>query len=327
MDMGKAWAFIKKPFSALRRRWRAYTAERPHRSFRRTKRPRTLPPLVGIRENAIASFKTLWQERRIIVCLSLFYMAAMYAFVGAIAQADFVELKNATLDVFGGNFNSASTVFSLFSSMMSGAFNGGLSEVQQFLSLLLGIFFWLAIIWALRMRLAGKDIKARDALYNSGAPLISYIFLGFLVVLQLAPGAIGVGIFTLGQSGGFLQGGVEVMSFAAVAALLVCLSLYWLAGSLVSLVVVTLPQMYPWRALQIASGLAVYRRARLVGHTLGLGAVIFMMWVVCLLPVLLLDAWLHFDWLPLIPIVVQILGAATILYVATYVYRLYRSML
>jgi hypothetical protein len=325
--MQKVWARIKKPFIRLRSRWRAYIAKRPHRSFRKTKPPRTLPPLVGIRQNTIDSLKTMWQERRLLLVLSLFYIIATYTFVGAIAQADFVNLKDATLDVLGGNFNSASTVFSLFTSTMTGAFNTSLTEVQQLLAMLLAVLFWLAIIWALRMRFAKKTIKARDALYNSAAPLISYLFLGFFIILQLSPGAVGAGIFALGQSGGYFQGGVEVMAFAAVAVLLVCLSLYWLAGSLVALVVVTLPQMYPWRALQIASELAWYRRTRLLGHTLNIGLTIFLLWLAGLLPALLIDAWLRFDWLPLVPIMVQFLGAVTIVYLATYVYRLYRSML
>jgi hypothetical protein len=269
----------------------------------------------------------MWRERRILFFLSLFYLAATYAFVGAIAQADFVNLKDATLDVFGGNFNSASTVLSLFSSTITGAFNGNLSETQQFLAVFLAVLFWLAIIWALRMRFADKAIKARDALYNSGAPLVSYLFLMFFIVLQLTPGAVSIGVFTVGQAGGYFQGGVEVMAFAAVAALLVCLSIYWVAGSLVAMVIVTLPQMYPWRAMRIAGELAWFRRLRLLGHTLNIGLTLFLLWAVLLLPTLLIDAWLRLDWLPLVPIMVQILGAFTIVYLGTYVYRLYRSML
>lgn len=325
--MKKVWATVKRPFAKLRAKWRTYVAKRPHRSFRKTKPPRTLPPLVGIRQNTIDSLKTMWRERRLFTLLSLVYIAATYAFVGAIAQTDFVSLKEATLDVLGGNFNSTSTVVSLFASTMTGAFSGNLSETQQLLAVLLAVLFWLAIIWMLRMRFADKTIKVRDALYNSAAPLISYLFLAFFIILQLTPGAVGVGIFTLGQAGGYLQGGVEVMAFAAIAALLVCLSIYWLSGSLVALVIVTLPQMYPWRAMQIAGELAWYRRTRLLGHTLNVGVTIFFLWLAALLPTLLVDSWLRLEWLPLVPVMVQVLGAVTIVYLGTYVYRLYRSML
>lgn len=325
--MKKAWGVIKKPFVAMRTKWRGYVAKRPHRSFRKTKPPLTMPELATLPSNTVGTFKTIWKERRLLGVLVVVYMAVTYVFVGGIAQTDFVDLKNATLDVFGGKFNSAGTAFSLLTSTMSGAFSGNMNELQQFLAVLIGIVFWLTLVWALRMRFADKAIKARDAMYNAGTPLVSYAVLLSFIVLQLAPGAIGVAVFTAGQAGSYFQGGVEVMSFAAAAFLLVCLSIYWLSGSLVSLVIVTLPQMYPWRALQIAGELAHYRRVRLLQHTLWLVISLFVIWAAVLLPALLLDAWLHFDWLPLIPLIVQLLGALTLVYASTYVYRLYRSML
>ncbi|HVI69701.1 MAG TPA: hypothetical protein VM581_04575 [Magnetospirillaceae bacterium] len=255
------------------------------------------------------------------------YVAVTYIFVGGIAQADFIELKEATLQVFGGSVGSLSTVFTLLSSTMSGVFSGGLTELQQFLALLLAVFFWLAVIWALRMRFANQPINVRDALYNSGAPAVAYILVGFFIIMQLTPGAVGLFVLNVAQGGGFLQGGIEIMMFSLAAALLCCLSIYWLSASITALVVVTLPQMYPWRAMQMASELAVGRRLRLVRHILALAAILFLTWTVVLLPMLMLDSWLRFNWLPLMPIAVQALGAWTVLYSATYIYKLYRSML
>ena len=312
---------------AINIRRREYLAARPHKSFRKTKLPKTRPPLVGVWPNTVASAKTIWQERRIFAVLAVVYMVATYLFVGGIAQADFVELKQATLEVFGGSVGSLSTVASLLTSTMTGVFGGEITELQQFLSLLAAMLFWLAIIWTLRMRFAKQTIAARGALYSSAAPLVSYGVVGFFIMLQLSPGALGLFIFNVAQGGGYLQGGVEVMTFAVLALLLGALSVYWLAGSLVALVVVTLPQMYPWRAMRIASELAIYRRVRLLAHTCALALTLLLLWIVTLLPILLIDSWLKFDWLPLVPVVVQLLGALTIIYMATYVYRLYRSML
>lgn len=308
-------------------RRREYLAARPHKSFRKTRQPRTRPALATIKQNTRESLVLLWRERRLFAVLSIVYMLATYVFVGGVAQGDFVDLREATVEVLGGSLNSFSTALSLLTSTISGAFGSEMNELQQFLSVLLGIVFWLAIVWALRMRLANKQVNARDALYSSGAPLVSYVLVGFFIILQLTPGAIGLFVFNFASSGGYLQGGVEVMAFAFAAMLLGALSLYWLAGSLIALVVVTLPQMYPWRALRIASELAVWRRARLLGHVLVLAAMILAIWVLLLLPVLLLDSALAWTWLPLVPVTVQVLGAATIVFGATYIYKLYRSML
>lgn len=283
--------------------------------------------MASIKQNTLESMQLIWRERRLLVVLSIIYMVATYIFVGGVAQGDFVDLKEATVEVLGGSLNSFSTALSLLTSTMSGAFGGELNEFQQFLAILLAVVFWLAIVWALRMRLADRHVTARDALYSSGAPLVSYVLVGFYIILQLTPGAIGLFVFNFANNGGYLQGGVEVMAFACAAVLLCALSLYWLVGSFIALVVVTLPQMYPWRAIRIASELAIWRRTRLLGHIAALAGILLLMWAVGLLPVLLLDTLLAFAWLPLVPIAVQALGALTVVFGATYIYKLYRSML
>jgi len=305
---------------------KTYMEARPHRSFRRTKR-RKLPSIAPVKATVFSAFKTIRQNKGLFFGLAIIYMAVTYIFVGGVAQDDFVGLKNATAEFFGGHINSVGTVFSLLTSTMSGAFQTSLTELQQFLALFIAIMFWLTLVWALRMRFAEQKIKIRDALYNSGAPLVAYVIMMAIIMLQLTPGAVALFIFSTAQGGNYLQGGVEVMLFAAGAFLLVCLSIYWLMGSLLSLVVVTLPNMYQWRALSIAGELVIGRRLRLLLHVFALTVVLFLVWVVILLPVLLLDSWLRLDWLPLVPIAIQALGAFSLVYAATYIYTLYRSLL
>lgn len=311
----------------LAQKKREYLAKRPHRSFRKTPKQLHTPPMATIKQVAVDTWRIIWREKYLFGGLALLYMLATYIFVGGIAQADFVDLKSATLSVFGGRVDSIGTVLSLISSTMGGAFTTSMTELQQFLQIFIGMLFWLSLVWMLRMRFAEQTIKIRDALYNSAAPLVPYVLIGLIIMAQITPGAIGIYVFSTAIGGGFLQGGVEVMLFAVAALLLCALSIYWLAGSLLALVVVTLPNMYPWQALSIASELAVGRRLRLVGHTLALAATLFLAWILVLLPTILLDAWLRFDWLPLVPFMVQLMGALTLIYFSTYVYRLYRSLI
>lgn len=325
--MRKIWLGIKAFKKKIAAKRRSFLAARPHRSFKKTRRPRTQPGLINIKQNTIETFKTIWQDKTLFGGLMVVYVVMTSIFVGSIAQADFVELKEATLEVFGGKLDSFDTLVWLVSSTMSGAFSGGLSELQQFLSAALAVFFWLSVIWALRMRFANQKINIRDALYNSGAPVLAYLLVGFFVILQLTPGAFGIAVLSIAQSGGFLQNGVELMMFSGAALLLCCLSVYWLSASLTALVVVTLPQMYPWRALQISSELAIGRRLRLVKHIVALVAMLIVTWAVVLVAVLFIDGLLRFNWLPLLPLAVQVLGAWTIVFTGAYVYRVYRSML
>jgi len=54
---------------------------------------------------------------------------------------------------------------------------------------------------------------------------------------------------------------------------------------------------------------------------------VVVLWGVVLVPVFLIDNWLRFDWLPLVPIFVQALVGLTLVYTSVSIYKLYRSLL
>lgn len=90
----------------------------------------------------------------------------------------------------------------------------------------------MAIVWFLRHRLKGITVNVRDAIYNAGAPIVPTLVVALVRMFQLLPGAIGVIIYFAALNLGIISGGVESMLFAVAALLLVVLSLYWVAGTL-----------------------------------------------------------------------------------------------
>jgi hypothetical protein len=117
------------------------------------------------------------------------------------------------------------------------------------------------------------------------------------------------------------------MAFAVAAVLLVLLSAYFVVSSLTAMIVITLPGTYPWQALRTARGLVMNRRWGVVLRVLTLVIHVVVVWGIVLIPVFLLENWLRFDWLPLVPAFVQGLIGLTLVYTSVYVYRLYRSLL
>lgn len=258
--------------------------------------------------------------------LAVLYGLAMYFIAGGISQFDFIALREATTEVFGGNLDAFGTAVTLFGSTITGSIDPESTELQQFLGGLMTFIFWLAIVWAARMRLANQAVKIRDALYNSGAPIIATFVLLVVLCIQVVPAALGIFVFMVSQSGGWLNG-VESMVFAGVATLLTLLSIYWITATLLAMVIVTLPNMYPWRALVAASELVIGQRWRLALHIAALVVVTFIGWAVVFIPTLFIDNWLHFDWLPFVPVIAQVLTAVTLTFTSVYVYKLYRSLL
>jgi hypothetical protein len=308
-----------------------YLDARPHRTLRPTpkhryKKGKKVDSLWALVKG---TFVTIWQERRILLALMLLCALIMYVFVGGIPTLSFADLRKTVGEVFMGNIGEFGSAASLFFAAITGSLNQATSQLQQFLAGLITVIFWLTYVWTLRRLLADepKPVKIRDALYNSGTPIVPTAMIMLTAVVQLLPGALGLFGAVLVINGIWLQGGVETMLICVAGLLLVLLSIYWVVSSFMALVIVTLPGMYPWRALAGASVLVIGQRWAIAMRIITVAIIIFAVWAIVLIPLLLLDNWLKFNWLPLIPFAVQILSAFTVLYATVFVYRMYRSMI
>lgn len=305
-----------------------YIAKRPHRSFKRSKPRPPEKPLPSVWHLLRDTWQTLRQEKKAFIIFGALYAVLTYFVIGGLDQTDFVELKDATLQVLRGEFGAVGHAAALFTISLSGLVGiAAASEMQQLLSGLIAFIFWLAIIWFLRMRSARQAVGVRDAFYNSGAPFVPSFLVLVVAMLQALPAVMGVYVLSTAQAEQWVQSGVELMLFTMGTGLLCLLSGYWLIGTLLSLVIVTLPQTYPWRALSAGSELVIGQRWPLALRVVVLLVGLVVLWALLLIPALLLDNWLKFDWLPLIPIVAQAMAAFTLLASAVYVYKLYRSLL
>lgn len=328
--MQRVGAKLRAKVSSLTHKMRVYRAKRPHRSFRKTDRPhqkmggRQIPPFTAL---VAATWRFVWTERRPFLKFAILYGAISYVAVGGMSQLDFVALREATLDVFGGDSAAVGTMFALFGGILGGGAAQAPSEIQQLLGALISFIFWLAIIWFARMRLAGKAVNVRDAFYSCGAPLVSSAAIVVIIVLQLLPSILALFGLMLAQSVGYATQGVEAMMAYSAVALVVILSAYWLAASMMALVVVTLPNMYPWRALSAASELVIGQRWRLALRLGLFVGVIMLIWVIVVALALLFDSWLRIDWLPILPVLMQLLAGWSLVVSGVYTYKLYRSLL
>lgn len=307
----------------------ARTPRNPHRAFRMTK-PRlyiTTADVAAAWRLQIDSWKFVWRFKRILLGLGAIYAVLGYVLVGGISQLDYVAFKDATVEFVDGDVGAVGTAVSLFGAALTGSLSTPPTDVQQFLSTTLLLFFWLAIVWASRMLHADKEIKLRDALYNSGTPIIPMLVLLSVIAVQLVPAALGVFGYATALNGGWLDGGVESMTFAIAAVLLCLLSAYFVVSSMIALIVVTLPGTYPWHALREARQMVINRRWGLVLRALALAVHVVILWGLVLIPIFLLDQWLRFEWLPLVPVAVQALMGVTLVLTSVYIYKLYRSLL
>ena len=196
---------------------------------------------------------------------------------------------------------------------------------------LLVLMTWLTAVWLLREILLGFKPKLRDGLYNATAPLISTSVVLLILLIQLSP----VGIMALAYSAlvsvHILTEGFGMMLFGLLAASVLTLVLYWVTSTIIALVVVALPGMYPLRAIQAASDLVVGRRLRIMLRIVWAFVYSSVIWCVVMVSLVLLERGLSskLKWLesvPIVPFAGAFMMALLFVWLAAYIYLLYRKV-
>lgn len=312
--------------------------ENPHRSFRVTRRrdyvrPITLPnPLLFI----IEVNQMLLKQWRLFLPLFVIYIALYAVLVGIGSQGIYDELSASLTEAGGSLFDGAWGAISqsglTLLALVTTGINEDLNAAQRIFAVLLGLMAWLTIVWLLRNVLAGNKVKLRDGLYNSGSPILATLVVGLVIVLQLLPVALAAVGYSAAVSSGLLEnGGVESMMFWVAAVLLGVLSLYWISSSLFAMVIVTLPGMYPFKALRTSRRILIGRRVKFLFRFIWMVLFVLAVWVFVLVPVILLDGWIKSVWeqiaaVPIVPTALLLVGTFTVFWVSTYIYLLYRKV-
>jgi len=325
---------FKTILSAVKKRQADFLSRRPHRSFHRTRKRdynRSLA-LPGYWAFTLEVWRTLWGYRRLFGMFLVVYALFGLISVGLMSQDAYAALSDA---FFGsGNnpgalkdFGTFTSAFTLFAATIASSLTFQLNTSQQLMGAFLLLMGWLITVWLLRQLFAGNVVRLRDAIYSAGSPIAATIVLVLVIMFQLIPLALALIAYNVAASNGIFADGVEAMVVWTGLLLVALLSLYWITSSLLAMVVITLPGMYPFQALKTAGDLIVGRRLRVMMRLTWLVVGVLPAWAITLIPLIFLQAWIDVDWLPIVPVAALLLSAATILYMASYIYLLYRKII
>ena len=308
----------------------------PHRSFRRSyhedyARDFSAP---GLLHHAMTTFQVIFRNWRLFLPLIALIVLLNIALVGLMSEDTYTQFQD-TLDesLDGTNVGQVARAgLLLISTITTGGLTQGASEVQQVFGVLLFVVLWLTTIYILRHRLAGHKLKLRDALYNALTPFLSTLLIALTILLELIPIAVVVITYSAAVATDFLATPFYALIFFIFAALLVILSVYLVSGTLVALIAVSAPGLYPVVAIRTANDLIASRRIRWIIRVLFLFFIFAVLWVIIMLPLILLDLWLKDIWswaegIPFISLMLLNLSVSSAVYITTYLYLFYRHML
>lgn len=312
---------------------------RLHRSFRRSYREdyeRELE-MPGLLSHAVKSFQMMFRNWKLFIPLALIMVLFSIILVGLMNEDTYVQFQKSIDETSKEiNMENIGTItrsgLLLVSAIATGGLTQGKTEVQQVFTVLIFLVVWLVTIYLLRHRLAGRKVKLRDGLYNALSPLLSTLIVALVIFIETIPAMIVVITYSAAVKTDFLSTPFYALIYFIFAALLITLSVYLISSSVIALVAVSAPGLYPMTAIKTASDLLASRRIRFIIRLVYLAIITVILWVIIMLPLIALDLWLKsiFDWLAGIPFVsleLLIMTSLTTIYSATYLYLYYRRLL
>lgn len=264
--------------------------------------------------------KILWQNRILFSGITVIYGLLNIFFAQALSGgANIVAIKDALDQTLGSNFGQIGASFSIFVYIVGTSGNNA-NQAASAYQLILSLISSLAVIWALRQVYAGKTIRVRDAFYRGMYPLVPFIIILLIIVLQMIPLIIGSTLYSLVITNGIAVHLIEQVLFGVLFAGLAGITLYWLTASVMALYVVTLPSMTPIKALNSGKELVKGRRWIVLRKLIFLPLLLLVVAAVVMMPIIAIYA-------PAAKYVYFVLTMFGLVAIHSYIYALYRDLL
>lgn len=329
--------FIRSQFTKMKKKIADHRSRRPHRSFKVTakrdyKRSFKLPGYIAFTLATLRVLKQHWLSFLLLGCVYV----VIVLLLGAATNQDMYnslvdQLTKTTGDISEDSLGELGKSLLLSASLFVSAGSNITNDSQQILFGFTSLLIWMATVWLLREYLAGKKPRLRDALYSSSAPLVATFLVVLYGLMQAIPVVLLMMAYAVLSGAELLTEGFGLMLFSFIGILVVSLVLYWLVSTFIALIIVTLPGMYPMHALRVAGDLVVGRRLRILLRLVWMIILMFIFWLLTVVPIILLDSWMRGKWewiqnIPLVPAVSLLFAAAALIWSCVYIYLLYRKL-
>lgn len=277
------------------------------------------------RQPIIGSFRLIWQVFGIfkrywkpLGGIVLVYLILNIVFASGISNisSSFDTIKSDLNAQGGPQLWSAAGGFAGLLSTAGAASSATGSALQA----MLFVIESLVIIWALRHLLADQPVTVKLSYYRSMTPLIPFLLVIVVIIIQLLPVTIGGAALAAVATSVFTNAAVATAAAAIAFVLLAAWSLYMVCASVFGLYIVTLPDMQPRQALRSARELVAFRRLVVIRKILFLPIFLFVVIGAITVPLILYAP-------VVVPWVFYVLSMLAILFIHSYMYSLYRSLL
>lgn len=290
----------------------------PYKSFRLNKKikPSSDKKILGsfrLFRRAVLALTNNWS---LFLGIIIIYGLLSVLLAGGLSAAGSGNLTQVKHNV-SQNFGSFVTGVTLYADIAGSSATG--SIYQTIILLLIS----LALIWALRQvyvegRKDGPHI--RDAFYNGMAPLVQFVLVLVVLLLELIPLTVGALLYAAAVNGNIADTGAEKSIFGFLFFLLAVASFYMLTSSAFAPYIVTLRGMTPVKALKASAQLVRYHRVRIFLKLIFVVVALIIIAGIIIVPLAIFAT-------PAAPYVFFVLTLVFLAIFHSYVYALYRELI
>jgi len=294
-----------------------------YKSFRLTQkitvdRTKPLPKILDLWRD---TWLFLWKYKKKMLLFALIYTVVYALFIKGLSgfTQETVELKEELSAVGDGNIGRVITFLALYATLISSLTAD--DELKNFYMVAILVIFSLAFIWLIR-KLHGREVTTtvKDSFYRGMGPLIPFLGVIFVMMLEIVPAGLGGILLSTAQSSGVVTTSAEILAIGVVALLAFVLSIYLLSGSIFALYIVTLPSTPPIVAVRSSMRLLRIHRWRVLYRIIVFYILLLALGFVLVMPFIV--------WFPqFAEIAFFIISCGSFAVMHTYLYKLYRSML
>lgn len=219
----------------------------------------------------------------------------------------------------------------LLIAVIYGLMIGASKDTMIVISIVLFLSVWLLALFFARRIMAGEKVKFRDGLFNAMTPFFAALIVMIVLAIQCIPIMILIIANTAAIETNLFGDMFYGSLFVIFAALMIALSSFLLSGSLMALIAVSAPGMYPIRALQLSYELMAGKKIGFLFRLVVMLVVLGLVWLVIVGSAVLINLaftnWLNTELTLLVPMAIFIAVFFSVIYSAVYLYIYYRKLL
>ena len=157
---------------------------------------------------------------------------------------------------------------------------GTTQETLMVINVLIFITLWLIALFFVRRITKDKKVSFRDGVFNAMTPFFSTLVVLIVLVIQCVPIIIVLVAYTSAVETELFGNMYYGSLFVLFALAMFLLSMYLVSGTLMAMVAVSAPGMYPLRALNLTHEVMAGERVGFVVKLLMMFLVLALVWVV-----------------------------------------------